>query len=197
MTLENGEDVRSEVQKPSRRPLPHPRRETTRGGPAEARTPSSPTRHLGRLPGGGSPEAAPANAGEGEGLALRGPAREGGTSQSWAILRADTSCSCPKLPPPNHSEAPHPCLRAGAVPGAVPTSQPILPVTSQRGDLCFQLTEEETGARRGLITSLRPHSSETQGTWHCRTWLGLWDILQKYSEITVLDSGRLFILNKE
>lgn len=43
------------------------------------------TGHLGRLPGGGSPEAVPAKSGGGGGPALAESSKEGGTSQSWAM----------------------------------------------------------------------------------------------------------------
>lgn len=32
---------------------------------------------------------------------------------------------------------------------------------------------------------------------YCWTFLGLWAGLQKYSDITVLDSGRLFVLDRD
>lgn len=160
--------------------------------------PSILTRHLGRLPGGGSPEAMPAKADEGGGLALEGTSKgrrdkpKLGHTQGRQLLPLSRAAPTPTIQRPHTP----PCLRTGAVPGAAPTSQPILPVTSQHGEFCSHFTEEKSEAQRGLIISLRPHSSQIQSTWHCGTFLALWDVLQKYSAITILHSGRLFILNK-
>lgn len=97
--------------------------------------------HLGRLPGGGSPDAVPAKSGGGGGPALEETSREGGTRQSWAM-------PLPRDAPTPTTQSPQPHLRAGAVPGAAPTSQPILPVTSRGGEPCSRSQKRKLEPRR-------------------------------------------------
>lgn len=136
-TLRGGEEVRSRCRNSTGGSYKVPRER--RNGVDRLR-PGSPLiliGHLGRLPGGGSPDAVPAKSEGGGGPALEETSREGEVRQSWAMPP-------PRDAPTPTSQSPQPHLRAGAVPGAAPTSQPDL----ARWRALLPITEEEAGAQK-------------------------------------------------
>lgn len=118
----------------------------------------------------------PAKSGGGGEPTLEETSPEGGTSQSWAM-------PSPNDVPTPATQSPQPHLGAGAVPGAVSTSQPILPVTSRGGDPCSQLQKRKVEPRR---TDHVTEATQQGFGPRSQTFLGLWVVLQKYSDITVL-----------